>query len=386
MPKTSDFRLHLKRDSLALSRRFQGREQVYTFARDGRPISLFDGGHFYQRGLNNAWLHKGREVDTEGLVRRFRSPLPLPQAEARLNEIHADLALMQLATPTEAAQAVMKIRHWTPARLREQGQRFAEIYRPISILPPDQYLSIVVQLTVGCSYNLCNFCNFFKDRRFRIKPLDEFAQHLQDVQHFLGELNALRKGVFLADGDALMTPQRLLVPAIERVRQTWPDLPLYSFMDAFRPQAKSLEQWRDLQQLGLKRVYLGIESADPGLLAFLNKPGSPELMRSECQKLKAAGLNLGLILMIGAGGQQYAQDHFAASVALLRSLPLDSGDLVFLSEFVPHPDQPYVAQAQAAGIVPLSEAELQHEVQRWREALHELPARRVPYHLQEFIY
>lgn len=383
----SEFRLHLKRDSLALSRRFQNRDQVYTFARDGRPISLFDGGDFYQRGLNNAWLHKGRQVETTGSTRRFRTPLPLADAEARLQEIQANLSLMQtLVLTTEERQAIESILRWTPEQLRHQGKTFAEIYRPISILPPDQYLSIVLQLTEGCSYNACHFCNFYKDRRFRIKSTDEFARHLLEVKAFLGDLGKLRKGIFLADGDALMTPQRRLLAAIGLLRQHWPELPLYSFMDAFRPQAKSLAQWCELQQLGLKRVYLGLESADVGLLAFLNKPGSPELMRSECEKLKAAGLSLGLIFMIGAGGQNYAEAHFKASVALLQSLPLDGNDLIFLSEFVPHPDQPYFTKAQAAGIAAFSEPALQQEVQRWRTALSDLPARRVPYHLQEFIY
>lgn len=385
---TSEFRLHLKRDSLALSRQYEGREQVYTFARDGRPISLFDSGQFYQRGLSNAWLHKGREVDAAGNMHRFRSPMQQMQTEGLLTQVHTDLRAQQSTSSLspEEQQAVQSILSWTPEQLREQGKRFTEIYRPISILPPDQYLSIVAQLTIGCSYNACNFCNFYKDRRFRIKSLDEFAQHLQEVHEFLGDLNVLRKGIFLADGDALMTPQPLLLNAIELLHQTWPGLPIHSFMDAFRPKAKSLEQWQELQQVGLGRVYLGIETADRGLLQFLNKPGSPEMMQSECHKLKAAGLSLGLIFMVGAGGQQYAQSHFEASTALLHSLPLDSSDLIFLSEFVPHPDQPYFEQAHQAGITQLSEAELQDELQRWRESLKDQPARRVPYHLQEFLY
>ncbi|MBF2055512.1 MAG: hypothetical protein IGS03_18840 [Candidatus Sericytochromatia bacterium] len=77
---------------------------------------------------------------------------------------------------------------------------------------------------------------------------------------------------------------------------------------------------------------------------------------------------------------------FEASVALLQSLPLDGNDLIFLSEFIPHPDQPYFTKAQQANIAAFSETALQNEVQRWRAALHDLPARRVPYHLQEFIY
>jgi radical SAM superfamily enzyme YgiQ (UPF0313 family) len=383
----SEFRLRINRDSMALSRRIHEREQVNVFAHDGRPISLFDGGDFYQRGLSNAWLHKGRE-SAAGAVHRFRRSLPLEQAEARLIQIHADLSsqLSGDGFSPDQAPAVNKILQWTPELLRKQGEQFAEIYQPISILPPDQYLAIVAQLTVGCSFNSCNFCNFFKDRKFQVRSTDTFAKHLEAVKTFLGESAAIRKGIFLADGDALMTPQPLLLKAMQLLRQAWPDLPIYSFMDAFRPKAKSLEQWRELQRGGLNRVYLGLETADPDLLAFLNKPGNPELMQSECHKIKEAGLNLGLIFMVGAGGQPYAQAHFKASTALLNALHLDKHDFIFLSEFIPHPDQPYFEQAKQAGLIPLSELELQQEIMRWREALKDLPAKCVPYHLQEFIY
>ena len=47
--------------------------------------------------------------------------------------------------------------------------RFHQIYKPISILPPDQYQALVLQATEGCSFNTCTFCALYRDRRFHIK-------------------------------------------------------------------------------------------------------------------------------------------------------------------------------------------------------------------------
>lgn len=372
--------IYLKPQSISLTIE---RDQVLTFLSDGRPFSIFRRGDFYQRGLNNRWLHKGRTQ--AGL---FRKPLEQAQAELLLSELQAELEIFAAEASGPALEWLAKIRHWDLDALNKDALRFEQIYQPISILPPDQYLSLVVQLTSGCSYNRCSFCNFYKDRPFKIKSPAEFSRHLEQVQDFLGETANLRQGIFLADGDALMTPQPRLRQAFELLRQHYPQLPVYSFMDAFRPQAKNLAQWRELADSGLKRVYLGIETGNPELLDWLEKPGSPQLMQTEARKLKQAGLQLGLILMIGVGGQKYLQSHRQDSLDWLQQLgpELDAGDFVFLSEFVPHPEQPYAAKAQQAGIQPLSQTELQAETSLWRQQLKALPARLVPYHLQEFIY
>ena len=360
---------------------------VYTFLRDGRLFSAFIKGNFYQRGLNNQILHKGRKPITG---QRFRLPLETLQAQNLMQRIHSEVqSLYQTRLndlDSEPGEILRSILAWNPERLAQDGQQFQSIYAPISILPPDQYLSIVLQLSLGCSYNRCNFCNFYKDRAFRIKDLKEFETHVQAVHTFLGASNTLRRGVFLADGDALMTPQKRLVGAIEILRRYYPKLPLYAFMDAFRPGIKSLQDWQELKALGLKRVYFGIESADPQLLRFLNKPGTPDATLSEVQTLKAAGISLGLIFMLGAGGQEYAVQHREASLQWLQKISLDRDDFIFLSEFVSHRDQPYHALFQSEGLTGMNPEVRQAEQTLWLEKLKTLQTRVVPYHLQEFIY
>lgn len=368
-----------KSQSMALT---WGSTQVWTFDLEGRLYTLFHAPDLIQRGLDHRLLRKGRR---EGIP--FRELLSPTEAADWLQARYQDLQAMATGLRSPAALRVMQQwLSWTPERLAEQSEQFKQVYQPISILPPDQYLSLVIQTTIGCSYNRCNFCNFYKNRRFQIRALPELQTHIAGVKALVGQATQFRQGLFLADGDALMAPQALLLQQIDAIRDHWPDLPLYSFMDAFRPQSKSVADLQTLAQRGLKRVYLGIETGQPELLRWLNKPGSPDLMLAEARKIKQAGISLGLILMVGVGGQSWQAAHRQASLDWLRQLELERSDRIFLSAFVPHPDQPYYQDAQRDGILPLSDAELLLETQLWREALQPLSAQIVPYHLQEFLY
>jgi hypothetical protein len=356
---------------------------VYSFDACGRLNWVSEAGEGYQRGLNNQVLYKSR---AQG--QRLRRLLTEPERAAFYQRVFDLLTGLRAVAPPPAAEVLAPLLRWPPAALDVDGERFATIYRPVSILPPDQYGAIVLQAAEGCSYNRCTFCDFYKDRRFRIKSEAEFADHLADVQQFLGAAAAQRRTLFLADGDALMIPQARLRKLVQAMSQAFPGRSWYSFMDAFRPGAKTLEDYQELKALGLQRVYIGLETGHAPLLEFIQKPGTPQQMAEEMVRMKQAGLNLGIIVMVGVGGEAYAQAHTQETVALLRALPLGAGDIVYFSEFIPHPDQPYAAKAAAAGIQPLDALAIAAQYQAMRAALPFAP--KAPqlslYHLQEYIY
>lgn len=357
--------------------------QVYSFDACGRLNWISEAGEGYQRGLNNQVLYKSR---AQG--QRIRRLLTDTEREGLYQQVFQLLNGLQKVAPPAATEVLAPLLHWKPEALHADGEKFTAIYRPVSILPPDQYGAIVLQAAEGCSYNRCAFCDFYKDRRFRIKSEAEFASHLSEVKTFLGEAAAQRRTLFLADGDALMIPQARLRKLVQAMNHTFPGRNWYSFMDAFRPGAKTLADYQELKALGLQRVYIGLETGHAPLLEFLQKPGTPEQMAREITHMKQAGLAVGIIVMVGVGGDYYAQAHIQDTVKCLQALPLGAGDIVYFSEFIPHPEQPYAVKAAAAGIHPLTSEQIAAQYQAMRTALPFAP--KAPqlslYHLQEYIY
>jgi radical SAM superfamily enzyme YgiQ (UPF0313 family) len=71
------------------------------------------------------------------------------------------------------------------------------------IRPPSEATSLLLQVTVGCSHNRCTFCPSFKDKRFRIKSLEEIEEDLEYAARRIRQVDK----IFLCDGEALIIPQ-----------------------------------------------------------------------------------------------------------------------------------------------------------------------------------
>jgi hypothetical protein len=122
------------------------------------------------------------------------------------------------------------------------------------------------------------------------------------------------------------------------------------------------------------------------LLAFLNKPGSAAELTAFVSELKAAGVAVGLIVMVGVGGREYAKSHAAATIDALAGMPLDGDDLVYLSPFVEHSGSQYARDRREAGLTPLSAAETEAELQKLALQIRALGTRAARYDIREFIY
>jgi radical SAM superfamily enzyme YgiQ (UPF0313 family) len=194
-------------------------------------------------------------------------------------------------------------------------------------------MALVIQMTEGCNYNQCTFCNFYRDRPFKIKPNNELELHLDKVKLFFGEGVNLRKSIFLADANALAVPQNRLIKGLKLIHNHFPHFHNYfSFIDVFTGLKKSANDFKQLNKLGIKRVYLGVESGNNDLMLFLNKHQLNTDIIELTHNIKHGGINVGIIFLIGAGGYKYVKKHLIDSLKLLEQLPLGKGDIIYLSE------------------------------------------------------
>ena len=81
-------------------------------------------------------------------------------------------------------------------------------------------------------------------------------------------------------------------------------------------------------------------------------------MRSKrCEPIKAAGINVGIIVLIGLGGERFAAGHAADTIEVLNQMQLGSGDLLYFSDLVEEPGTPYPVLAEQHGIRALTRSE-----------------------------
>ncbi|WP_018111493.1 radical SAM protein [Thermus igniterrae] len=343
-------------------------DRVVSFDREGRPYHYFRQGLTFKRALDGSLHLRFRDGE------RRRRRLAEEEALVVYREV-LELAAAHLQDPGRRAEVLA----WTPEGLLDPTPYRRAYAWPVSILPPDAYLSVVLQATTGCSWNRCAFCSFYQDRPFQKRSPEAFREHVERVLALLGRGRLLRRGVFLADGNALALAEPLL-PLLEAVGEAFPGEPVLGFLDLFTGLRRPASWWRRLRALGLRRVYLGLETGHAPLLALLQKPGHPREALPLVRALKEAGLSLGVILMVGAGGAPFAAAHFRDSLALLAGLPLTPEDVVYLSPFQVAPGTPYAQ----LGLEAL--ADVEGEVRAWASALRRLGLKVARYDIREFLY
>lgn len=396
---------------------------VYNFDGRGRLLGAYRDGHNYLRSLDNRILEKWGAG--HGLARRSRRELSDDERRRFLDEtqalarslaaaleqgrIHGVAAGVTQADLAAAAKALSTT--LGNDALSADAARFATIYRPVSILPPDRYLSLVLQATEGCSWNKCTFCDFYRDRPFRIKRAAEFGRHVEDVVAFFGKALALRTSIFLADANALIIPQGILLDLLDIVNSTLPVVParlsaeerrrwlagreaafngIYSFVDAFTTRRKDAQDYAALAERNVRRVYIGLESGDDHVLTFLHKGSSAQDACAAVAAIKQGGIDIGVIVMLGAGGRTFAAQHVRGSVDALNAMGLGERDIVYFSPFIDFPGSEYEQQAAEQGIAALSREEMDSQMAAMRAGLRFADAAHGPkmavYDIREFWY
>jgi len=183
--------------------------------------------------------------------------------------------------------------------------------------PPSEAGSILLQITTGCSHNKCSFCGMYKQQRFSITPeetvyadIDYAARHFPHVRR-----------LFLCDGDALILPQRKLLPILTRIQERLPQIGRVGiYANSKSLKAKKVAELEELRRAGLGIAYMGLESGDDHTLAAINKGATAAEMIAMAAKAKAAGIVLSITVLLGIAGAERSSIHAEATGRVLSAI------------------------------------------------------------------
>lgn len=329
-----------------------GDAPIYHFDLEGRWQRAYADGLHYLKGLDGAVQTIDRVREGKNLVLKRRT-LSDPEAagfDARVrSEALAPLQVLaenrtEPLSPPSPAQVVSddalatfleKIATWDAAAWFAHRERYLETYGPLPFLPPDCPHAVTVQATLGHAGG--RTFGLGPAHEHYVRSVSEFEDHARAVVKLFGRRLEQCKNVFLAGSDVLLLPERDVTGYLETIRQVLSnDGPkgspegVHAFLDDAPADRPSAALWARYAEGGLQRVTFGVESGVGEIRALYGKAWSNDDLRGLVATIKSAGIGVGVMALVGAGGVVHGEHHRDATVELLESLDLGPGDIVSL--------------------------------------------------------
>lgn len=188
--------------------------------------------------------------------------------------------------------------------------------------PPSEWKSLILQVTNGCSWNNCSFCDMYTQpqKQFRAQKLEKIEQDI---------LKASASGypisrVFLADGDAMSLPFKRLKEICELINTHLPSVTrISSYCLPRNLTNKTLSQLKELRAMGLSLLYVGCESGDDQVLGLIEKGENFASSLAALEKIKQAGMKSSVMILMGLGGVELSEQHALNSARLMNAAQPD---------------------------------------------------------------
>ncbi|MCD4751106.1 MAG: radical SAM protein [Thermoanaerobaculales bacterium] len=214
--------------------------------------------------------------------------------------------------------------------------------------PPSEASSLILQLTLGCSWNRCTYCAMYRSKDFGIRPVKEVIEEVRSAAGVPG----IRR-VFLADGDALAAPFEVLAEVLAEIKERLPEVQRVGIYGDSRSILKlGTERLSRLKDLGLGIIYFGPETGDEATLKAVIKGATVERQLEAARVVREAEIKLSMMALLGLAGVEGSERHARATGRFIAAA------------------QPTYAAALTVTLVPGTEM---HDV--WESGAFQLPDR-----------
>ena len=187
----------------------------------------------------------------------------------------------------------------------------APLYRP-----PSEARSLIFQVTLGCSFNECSFCDMYRSKEYSERPWEEIkleidlmAKHLPDTRR-----------IFLADGDALNLDAEYIIKILKYLKEKFLNLERIScYAMPMNILKKTSDELRMMHDAGLDMLYLGIESGSDIILKKVTKGAIAKTIIKSVNKAKDAGYIMSCMVILGLGGRTYSKEHIKGTAEVISA-------------------------------------------------------------------
>ncbi len=183
--------------------------------------------------------------------------------------------------------------------------------------PPLEANSFLLQVAIGCTHNKCTYCNMYAEKCFRVESLKKIEEDLKLAKQYYKTIER----IFLVDGDAFVLKTELLKSIALMIKKYFPEcktITMYASIQNIK--AKTIEELKELKELGINDLYVGIESGSDEVLAHVNKGHTVKEAIEQLEKLNEANINHMSIIMLGISGKGKGIENAKATAKLLNNV------------------------------------------------------------------
>jgi radical SAM superfamily enzyme YgiQ (UPF0313 family) len=183
--------------------------------------------------------------------------------------------------------------------------------------PPSEANSVIFQITLGCSFNKCSFCNMYRTKEYSERPWAEIKSEIDIVSKSYPHTEK----VFLADGDALNLSTEKLIQVLDYVKDKFPNLKRIScYAMPKNLLQKTSDELTLLNERGLNMLYVGIETGQDILLKKITKGATSKGIIDACNRAKKSGFIISCMIILGIGGKKYSIEHIKETAKVVSEV------------------------------------------------------------------
>ncbi len=183
--------------------------------------------------------------------------------------------------------------------------------------PPSEANSIIFQVTLGCSFNKCSFCNMYRTKEYSERPWEEIKSEIDVVSKSFPQTER----IFLADGDAINLDTEKLIQILDYIKEKFLNLKRIScYAMPKNLLQKSPDELTLLNSKGLDMLYIGIETGNDTLLKKITKGATSKSIIDACNRAKKSGFIISCMIILGIGGKKYSMDHMKETARVVSDV------------------------------------------------------------------